>query len=153
DLGDPNITSQNPGAFGPLDHINFNIPGAGVQTINVGADASAFGLGLPTIKNPVVIDGYTQGTAKANTLAKGDNAVLLIQLNGASAGAGSDGIDISGGSSTVRGLVINRFGFPNSGMRLETQGGNTIEGNFIGTDPSGTTALANGAGIFISAPS
>src|SRR5438874_4427438 len=31
DLGDPNITAQNPGIFGINDTINFNIPGTGVQ--------------------------------------------------------------------------------------------------------------------------
>src|SRR5262249_61433799 len=41
DLGDPDITAQNPGTFGSNDTINFNIPGTGVRTINLGADASA----------------------------------------------------------------------------------------------------------------
>ena len=43
---------------------------------------------LPTITDPVIIDGYTQPGASANTLAVGDNAVLLIELNGANAGIG-----------------------------------------------------------------
>src|SRR5216684_821655 len=45
-LGDPNITAQNPGTFGTNDTINFNIGTAGVQTINVGTDASATNLPL-----------------------------------------------------------------------------------------------------------
>ncbi|HMC11197.1 MAG TPA: CSLREA domain-containing protein, partial [Pirellulaceae bacterium] len=49
DLGDPNITSQNPGTFGTNDTINFNIPGGGPHTILIGSDASASGLALPTI--------------------------------------------------------------------------------------------------------
>src|SRR5437763_1299110 len=52
DLGDPNITAQNPGTFGTNNTINFNIPGAGVRTINVGTDASASGIPLPTITKP-----------------------------------------------------------------------------------------------------
>src|SRR3954447_20021389 len=40
-LGDPDITAQNPGTFGTNDTINFNIAGAGVKTVNVGASASA----------------------------------------------------------------------------------------------------------------
>src|SRR5947207_15233320 len=36
-----------------LDTIDFNIPGAGVQTITPGTD-------LPTITDPVTIEGYTQ---------------------------------------------------------------------------------------------
>src|SRR5229473_6453987 len=61
DLGDPDITAQNPGTFGVNDTINFNINAAGVQTINVGTDASAAGIPLPTIVKPVIINGYTQG--------------------------------------------------------------------------------------------
>src|SRR3954447_22985616 len=39
DLGDPDISNQNPGSFGTNNTINFNIPGSGVKTINVGASA------------------------------------------------------------------------------------------------------------------
>src|SRR5947209_8491362 len=74
DLGDPDITAENPGTFGTNDTINFNIPGAGVQTINVGSAASASGIPLPNITKPVKIDGYTQPGASVNTLANADNA-------------------------------------------------------------------------------
>ncbi len=148
--------------FGPNDTINFNIstflPGT-VQTINVGTHASAAGKGLPIIINPVTIDGYTQPGSSPNTLSNGDNAVLLIQLNGLAALAGGfpmSGLRITAGSSTVRGLVINRFS--EAGILLTTngltaKGGNIIEGNFIGTDASGTAALANRQdGVYIKAP-
>ena len=102
----------------------------------------------------MVIDGYTQAGASPNTLAVGDNAVLLIDLSGASAGIGVDGLVISAGGSTVRGLIINDFvagpiitpGFiPNGGkgISLGSAGGNTIVGNFIGTDASGGIARPN----------
>src|SRR5207247_2064946 len=87
DLGDPDVTAQNPGIFGVNDTINFNINGAGVKTIDVGSDPSASGIPLPAIVNPVTINGYTQGVATANTLANADNAVIQIELNGNSAGA------------------------------------------------------------------
>src|SRR5713101_6003706 len=86
DLGDPDITAQNPGTFGTNDTINFNINAAGVQTIDVGTDSSAAGIPLPDIIKPVTIDGYTQGTATTNTQANSDDAVILIELNGAGAG-------------------------------------------------------------------
>ena len=35
-LGDPDITAQNPGTFGTSDTINFNIAGSGPQRILVG---------------------------------------------------------------------------------------------------------------------
>ena len=120
--------------------IQFNIPGAGVHTI---APTSA----LPDITDPLIIDGYTQPGASANTLAVGDDAVLLIELNGTNPG-GAVGLRITSGGSTVRGLVINRFG--GGGIRLTTAGGNTITGNFIGTNTAGTAGQANtGNGVFI----
>jgi subtilisin-like proprotein convertase family protein len=117
------------GAYDASDRIQFNIPGAGVHTISM--------FGFPWIMRPVVIDGYSQPGAHPNTLANGDNAVLLIELN-----AGSGSLVISAGSSAVRGLVINRAS--SNGIELNTNGGNTIEGNFIGTDATGTAANANG---------
>ena len=87
------------------DTIAFNIPGTGPHAIQ---PASA----LPTITDPVVIDGYTQTGASPNTnpVTTGSNAVLKIELDGSNAGASSvDGLLITTGSSVVRGLVINRF--------------------------------------------
>src|SRR5712691_3748003 len=111
DLGDPDITAQNPGIFGINDTIHFNINGAGVKTINVGTDASAAGIPLPTIVQPVTIDGYTQGVATPNTQANTDNAVILIELNGTGAGTAVNGLTLGAGSggSTIDGLAINRF--------------------------------------------
>ena len=119
------------------DTIDFNIPGPGPHTIQ---PLSA----LPNITDPVIIDGYTQPGASPNTNGPGLglNTVLKIELDGSNAGAGVDGLHIIAGSSSVRGLVINRFSV--SGIRLITNGGNVIEGNFIGTDVSGTTDLGNG---------
>ena len=67
-----------------MDVINFNIAGGGVQTIS---PTSA----LPTITEPITINGYTQPGASANTLAVGSDAVLLIELSGANAGASTSG--------------------------------------------------------------
>ena len=119
------------GGYG-VDTINFNIPGAGVHTIRPGV--------LPTVTGPLIIDGYSQPGASPNTLAVGDNAVLLIELDGTSAG-GSGAIEISADNCTIRGLVINRFPF--SGIAFINADNNVVEGNFIGTDPSGTVALEN----------
>src|SRR5262249_2061830 len=108
---------------GVPDRIEFNIPGAGVHTIS---PASA----LPAITDAVTIDGYTQPGASPNTLNVGDNAVLLIELNGANV---SSGLIITGGGSTIRGLVINRFGSQgDDGVVLLKSDSNVIAGNFIG---------------------
>jgi parallel beta-helix repeat protein len=95
---------------------------------------------LPTITDPVIIDGYTQPGASSNTLAIGSNAVLLIELNGANAGSDANGLTINAGSSTVRGLAINRFG----GVGIQVASSqNLIDGNFLGTDPTGTVGRGN----------
>jgi hypothetical protein len=128
-----------------FDTITFAIEGEGMHTIRVGP------VGLPQVTDPVLIDGYTQPGSKANTLRVGDDAVLTIELDGSLTAAGGlgAGLTINAAGCTVRGLVINRFGgvTSNPGIML-FEGGNTIEGNFIGTDPAGLAALGNsGDGI------
>src|SRR2546422_5393213 len=119
--------------------ISFSIDAAGVQTIT---PLSA----LPDITQPVIIDGYTQTIASANTLPIGDSANLLIELNGADSG-GVIGLHITAGNSTIKGLVINRF--LSGGIQIDA-GGNTIAGNFIGTDAAGASALASQVlGVFV----
>jgi hypothetical protein len=114
-----------------LDAISFAIPGAGVQTI---APLSP----LPDFVQPIVLDGTTQ---------PGFAGTPLIELSGASAGI-SHGLAIRGGGSTVRGLIINRFAASGPsggvGIYIDSFGGNTIEGNWIGTNAAGTAAAPNG---------
>jgi titin len=114
----------NPG----LDTIVFNLSGTGPFTIT---PSSA----LPAITDPVVIDGTTQ---------PGYAGTPLIEINGTNQAAGTAGLYITAGGSTVSGLAINRC--PLDGIRLESLGTNVIQGNFLGTDPTGTVALANGEG-------
>ena len=123
----------------PPDTIKFKIPGTGPFLI---APLSA----LPTITHPTIIDGYTQAGSSANTLAQGDNAVIMIQINGLSAGF-PNGIAISAGGSTVRGLSITEF---SSGILLTGSGGDLVTGNFIGTDPTGEAAFSNFVGLEVS---
>src|SRR5438067_5473608 len=114
------------------DTIAFKIPGAGVHTISPTSS-------LPLITGPVIIDGTSQ---------PGFVGSPIIELNGAA--AGTLGL-ILPGSSTVRGLVINRFNA--SGITLRGTG-NVVEGNYIGTDVTGTVNLGNsGAGVLINGPS
>jgi hypothetical protein len=132
------------------DTINFNIGGGGVKTI--APDSK-----LPPITDPVTIDGYTQPGASPNTLSKGTNAKLMIELDGENVVEGAallNGLEIRASDSVVRGLVINRF----SGNTVDIfspsliVSGNRVEGNFIGTDPTGTQDLGNRFGVSI-APS
>jgi hypothetical protein len=121
---------------GTPDVINFNIPATGVQTISASSAE-------PTITMPLTINGDSQPGASANTLTIADNAVILIQLDGASAGAGVDGLTLGAGSggSTIEGLDITRF--TNNGIVIRSSG-NTIAGNFIGVDPTGSMRRPNG---------
>ena len=127
------------------DTIEFNIPGAGVHTISPLAQ-------LPIISDPLVINGYTQGKAKRNDNGPGlgDNAIIQIELDGSNISAPyvlapfAVGLIVSAGNSTIQGLAINRFdGF---GIWLNTNGGNNITGNFVGTDPTGSVAKGDMAG-------
>ncbi|MCU1265634.1 MAG: alkaline phosphatase [Acidobacteria bacterium] len=120
--------------------INFNFAGAGPFTITPATP-------LPTIVNPITIDGYTQPGSALNTNIAGSNAVLLIELDGSSPGAAGNGLNINASNCVVRGLVINRF--TQSGINLNGSSNNLIEGNFIGTDTAGTANRGNGQyGIF-----
>jgi titin len=67
-------------------------------------------------------------------MADGDNAVLRIELSGVNIPA-ANGLNITGGGSTVQGMVINRFAI---GIYVSGSGDNHILGNFVGTDASGT---------------
>ena len=136
------------------DTIAFDIPGTGVQRIDLSQSFT------PEITDSVIIDGYTQPGAHANSLSVGNNAVLLIYLDGGSVKRDGKGLVISGSNCVVRGLSITGFerdpssdpfffrvlgGF---GIHLLNGGtGNVIEGNFIGLKPDGVTAVANHVGI------
>ncbi|MCA9058952.1 MAG: hypothetical protein KDA85_10640, partial [Planctomycetaceae bacterium] len=93
---------------------------------------------LPTMTDVVVLDATTQA---------GWSGTPIILLDGSGAGAGVNGLQLSGGNSTVSGFAIGGFG--GSGIRITTNGGNTLQSNFIGTNITGTTAFANATGITI----
>ena len=111
-----------------LDEIRFNIPGPGPFSI---IPQTA----LPTVSDPVVIDGTTQ---------PGFAGRPVIELNGSSPNFFGNGLTITAPGSTVRGLVINRF--DGYGIELDNVDGGVIAGNFIGTDPLGVVDLGNGIG-------
>ena len=125
------------------DAIEFDIPGTGPHTIQ---PVSA----LPTITDAVTIDGFTQPGSSANTIAfpGGLDSVLQIELDGSAGVSAMNGLALSAGNCVVRGLAINRMRKNNniylgSGIYLNGSADSIVEGNFIGTDPGGTTALPN----------
>jgi hypothetical protein len=126
------------------DFIMFDIHGTGVQRIQPH-------IKLPSITQPVTINGYSQPGASANTATDGTtNAVILIDLDGSLDFGGGPGLGIGGGNTTVRGLAINNFqsqgaetGFGIELFNLAPNTNNVIRGNFIGTNPAGTAAEGN----------
>ena len=121
------IVAANAGAG--ADKIAFDIEPAGPWTIKPTSQ-------LPIVTDPVTIDGSTEPGTPPNTPG--------IELDGESAG-GSNGLEIDAGSSTVRGLVINRFAA--DGIFLQTGTLNTIVGNYLGTNATGQASSPNGHGI------
>ena len=109
-------------------------PGSAHWRIEVGNVA------LPSIQAPVLIDGYSQPGALANTLSPVDGGLSgtpKIEIRAASASRGQqNGLEINGSffdqpASTFRGLVINGFG---AQILLHGSSAHAIEGCFLGTD-------------------
>jgi uncharacterized repeat protein (TIGR01451 family) len=119
-----------------LDTIRFNITPEGSKTISLQS-------ALPSISNPLEIDGSTQPGFNPS------NPRPMIALDGSSAGGSSSGLvfqatagaGASGTGSTVRGLAIGNFG----GDGIVLQGnGHLIQGNYIGLDLAGSLQRGNG---------
>ena len=119
-------------AAGTPDLIDFSIAGAGPHTITLASP-------LPVVTDAVVIDGTTEPD-----YAPG---VPVVVLDGSAAGAGANGLEITGGSATVKGLVIHSFDA--AGVKLSIGGGNVITLNFIGTNAAGSAPLPNDIGVLI----
>lgn len=157
------ITASN--ASPDADEIHFQIPAsdAGFQTATQHWRISVGSTALPAISEGVVIDGYTQPGALANTQTPaqgGLNGVLKIELvPGSSFGTQQNGLDTLGNNfnaaaSTIRGLVISRFF-----AQIQLAGGaaHRVEGCYLGTDISGTQAAVTtpsgrGSGVRLQGP-
>ena len=119
-------TNSTANGTGP-DVIRFDVAGPGPHVIAVDP------AGLPPISQPLIIDGTSEPDFAGTP---------MVVLDGTGTNAGVDGLEITGDDSTVRGLVIQNFA--GAGIYLNGGSGNVIEGNYIGTDLTGTGAAANG---------
>lgn len=116
------------------DVIEFNIAGAGPHTIAVLTE-------LPRISEALTIDGYSQSGASPATTTTA--AVIQIELNGSDSVSDGLYIEQNVSNSLIKGLAIGDFQ-----DAITIYGStNTIAGNFIGTDASGTVAASNFVGI------
>ena len=140
--------------------IEFNIPGPGPHVIQPTVP-------LPETRYPVTINGYSQPGASpsSKTVRQGNDAVILIEFDGAYLPAGADGLVIEGGQSEVTGLAIHSVrGNPipsygdlgvvidhegGSAIRLANLGGNIIAGNFLGAAADGSPRGNFGSGVYI----
>ena len=112
------------------DTIDFNLPGSAPYVIQL---TSA----LPEITNSVTIDGTSQ---------PGYAGKPIVELNGSQAGGGSNGLQLEVGNVTIQGLIIDQFN--GNGIEIDQGNDDLIQGNFIGTDSTGTQAEGNnGDGI------
>lgn len=120
-------------AIAGTNTIEFAIPGVGVQLITPLSS-------LPTVTNPVLIDGFSQ---------PGYAGTPVIAISGSQAGGG-DGLLITGPNVTVRGLDIENFS-TGAGIHLTGTGatGDWVYGDFLGTDPTGEQAEPNETGVMI----
>ena len=130
------IANANASAMQGARMIDFKIPGQGPFTI-------APPTPLPTITAPVNIDGTTQAGYDPN------HPTPMIELSGHLVTSPNvvNGLTISSGNSTVKGLVIDSF--TGAGIALITKDKNVIAGNYLGTDVTGTMPLPNGFGVTI----
>jgi CSLREA domain-containing protein len=109
------------------DTITFALGDGGHETIGVGPQPLRATF-------PVIIDGTTQ---------PGYAGTPIVELDGTLSSPRQGGLNFlhQSGGSTVRGLVVNRFS--GVGINLQSSGNYRIEGNYIGTDVTGTVALGN----------
>jgi parallel beta-helix repeat protein len=138
-----NYANSQPGA----NTITFNIP-----TTDQGYSNGVFSIyptgALPTLSDTGTwIDGTSQTTATGNTNASGPEVVI----NGRSSGS-VHGLAVSAGACKIKGLVINGFTAQScAGVYIFGQNASNvrIEGCYIGTNPTGTLAVANNYGVFV----
>ncbi len=128
--------------------IHFNIPGAGVQTIELSAN-------LPTINDMtggVTIDGFTQPGSIENTDELANNSTILIEVKG------PDHTVIRTLTITSKENVFRGLAFYNSANFLNFYENNSqynrVIGSFVGTDSTGThvanrSVTGSGHGIVI----
>ncbi|HVQ38730.1 MAG TPA: hypothetical protein VMS31_14425 [Pyrinomonadaceae bacterium] len=137
-----NTNDSGPGSLRQaIEDANAN-PGADTIRFSIGSGAKTIApyYMLPLVTDPVIFDGTTQ---------PGYSGRPIVELTGYQ--FGGVGLSITGGGSTVRGLLLNRFG---NAINLNMRGNNKVENCFIGVERTGMVAESNTSSgiIIISSP-
>ena len=128
-----------PLTFPTPNTIDFNLPGAAPQKISVNS-------ALPTITEPLDINGYSQPGSALDTVLHQDEDINnpTVQIDGSALAIASpatiaDGLDIVAPNCSVSGLIIT--GFTGIGVSISGAGsqGNAIFSDFIGAMPDVAT--------------
>jgi hypothetical protein len=78
----------------------------------------------------------------------GGSTGVLVELDGSSAGPGTDGLVVQADDVEIRGLAM--YGFGGSGIVLSGADNAVLQGNAVGTNAAGTSGIGNaGAGVLI----
>ena len=132
-------------------------------SIDYGASQNTLGGTGPEARNYIYSNGHTSSEyfpVGSDIFISGNNNLVQgnyigVNENGAAAGGSVwSGIELSGQFNTIRdNLISGHIGYyPKlnarpAGIRITGGGNNLIQGNLIGTDPSGTQPLPNEYGI------
>jgi YVTN family beta-propeller protein/parallel beta-helix repeat protein len=138
------FANGNPGP----DTISFAIP-----PTDPGFNGQWFTI-RPTSPLPPLTDGGTSIDGSTQTLSSGDTnpAGPEIELNGSLAGP-AIGLLVQSSGNRIHALTVNGFQSSGGGTGLGIQlraADNVLTGSYLGTDPTGTTAVPNGeAGVSV----
>ncbi len=108
---------------------------------------------LPTITQPVTVNGYSVQGSTVNTATVGSNARPRIRVDGNLLGAGARGITVCANNVTIKGLSVTRFSQVGIGYGFGAAPcanpitGASVQGNFVGLATNGTTDAGNLIGI------
>ena len=124
--------------------IANNTAGYGVVCFNIGVSGSQQSITpatlLPYLNRPIFLNAWSQGGAAYM-------GPPLIEINGSSISNGFGLYLNNTPNSIIRGFTINRFAGSNNGAGILLIGanadGNWMYGNYLGCDPSGSTALGS----------
>ncbi|MCA9205063.1 MAG: right-handed parallel beta-helix repeat-containing protein, partial [Planctomycetales bacterium] len=97
---------------------------------------------LPTVTDGLIVDGYSQAGARANSQAETDPTDAVIRIELYAHGLGGTAWTLAGEGSELRGVNINGY---TSQVLLSIGANNiTVGGSYFGTDISGTIDSPSG---------